>query len=164
MFVIVFGVSGAGKTVTGRLLAEELGYAFYDGDDFHPPANIEKMRRGLPLADEDRRPWLDELRALTSRTVEQGGNAVLACSALKARYRKHLRIGDSVKLVYLRADKALIAKRLQERREHFMPPGLLDSQFADLEEPQAAERVVTVNVRGSPAEIVADIKAKLAPG
>ena len=161
MFIIVFGVSGAGKSVTGQLLAEQLGYEFYDGDDFHPPANVEKMRSGMPLTDEDRWPWLDNLRALVVRCAEQQKHAVLACSALKQSYRQHLRANDSVTLVYLRGNKQLISERLQQRRGHFMDPALLDSQFADLEEPQPHEGAVTVDVTGPPEAVVAEVRAKL---
>src|SRR5215470_6057024 len=107
MIVIVFGVSGAGKTTIGRLLAEELGWRFYEADDFHPPANIEKMRSGRPLTDEDRWPWLERLREQITRSLAAKENAVLACSALRRAYRQRLRLSDGVKLVFLRRDYAL---------------------------------------------------------
>ena len=137
--MIILGVSGAGKTTLGKLLARELGWAFYEADDFHSPANVEKMHAGIPLTDEDRWPWLESLRELVKRCLAAGENAILACSALKKAYRRHLRVNSEVKLVYLRGDFTLIADQLRHRRGHFMNPALLRSQFADLEEPQPAE-------------------------
>jgi len=107
--VIILGVSGAGKTTLGKLLARELGWAFHEVDDFHSPANVEKMRAGIPLTDEDRWPWLESLRELVKRCLAAGENAILACSALKKAYRQHLRVNSDVKLVYLRGDFTLIA-------------------------------------------------------
>jgi len=107
--VIILGVSGAGKTTLGKLLARELGWAFHEVDDFHSPANVEKMRAGIPLTDEDRSPWLESLRELVKRCLAAGENAILACSALKKAYRQHLRVNSDVKLVYLRGDFTLIA-------------------------------------------------------
>jgi gluconokinase len=161
--IILFGVSGSGKTLIGQLLAQELGWKFYDADDFHSAANIEKMRRGIPLTDEDRQPWLERLRELIKRCLAAGENAVLACSALKESYRRYLRISDDVKLVYLRGDYALIAAQLQQRRGHFMNPALLQTQFADLEEPQPGEAVV-IELGRSPAELVQEIRRKLELG
>ncbi|MEY2606829.1 MAG: gluconokinase [Verrucomicrobiota bacterium] len=163
MVIILFGVSGSGKTLIGQLLAQELGWKFYDADDFHSAANIEKMRRGIPLTDEDRQPWLERLRELIKRCLAAGENAVLACSALKESYRRYLRISDDVKLVYLRGDYALIAAQLQQRRGHFMNPALLQTQFADLEEPQPGEAVV-IELGRSPAELVQEIRRKLELG
>jgi gluconokinase len=161
MIVIVFGVSGAGKTTIGKLLARALGWRFYEADDFHSHANIEKMHRGVPLTDEDRWPWLESLRELITQCVEAGDNAVLACSALKRAYREHLRISEEVKFVSLRGDYALIAKQLHHRRGHFMNPALLRSQFADLEEPRPDEDAITIKLGQTPRELVAEIKAKL---
>jgi len=162
MIVIVFGVSGAGKTTIGKLLAHELGWHFYEADDFHSPAaNIEKMRSGPPLTDEDRWPWLENLRQLIKRSLEAGENAVLACSALKRAYRERLDVSDEVKFVFLRGDYALIEKQLRQRRGYFMNPELLRSQFADLEEPKPDEDVITVELGRSPQELVEEIKAKL---
>lgn len=139
MIVIVMGVSGAGKTTIGKRLATELGWAFYDGDDFHPPANVAKMRRGVPLDDEDRAAWLAALRALIETQLREGRSAVLACSALKHVYRERLQAeARHVRFVYLKGDFDLIAQRLQKRRGHFMPPQLLRSQFEALEEPHDA--------------------------
>jgi len=161
VIVIVFGVSGAGKTTIGKLLAEEVGWRFYEADDFHSQANINKMQRGIPLTGQDRSPWLESLRQLIERSLEAGENAVLACSALKRAYRERLRISDEVKFVFLRGDYALIEKQLRRRHGHFMNPGLLRSQFADLEEPKPNEDVITIELGRTPQELVEEIKAKL---
>ena len=161
MIVIVFGVSGAGKTTIGKLLAQEVGWRFYEADDFHSQANIDKLRRGIPLTDEDRWPWLENLRQLIERSLEAGENAVLACSALKRAYREPLRVSDEVKFVFLHGDYALIEKQLRSRRGHFMNPELLRSQFADLEEPKPDEDVVTIELGRTPQQLVDEIKAKL---
>jgi gluconokinase len=161
VIVIVFGVSGAGKTTIGKLLAQELGWRFYEADDCHSQANIEKMRSGIPLTDEDRWPWLENLRQLIKRSLEAGENAVLACSALKRAYRERLRVSDEVKFVFLHGDYALIEKQLRQRRSHFMNPELLRSQFADLEKPKPDEDVITVELGRTPEEIVEEIKTKL---
>src|SRR5256885_5945188 len=161
MVVIIFGVSGAGKTTLGKLLAQKTGWRFYEADDFHSPANTDKMRRGVPLTDEDRQPWLGRLRELIERCLAAGENAVLACSALKKAYRDRLRASGEVKFVFLRGNRARISEQLQHRRGHFMNPALLDSQFEDLEEPQSSEQVLTVDLGGSPHDLVQSIKAKL---
>ena len=161
MIVIIFGVSGSGKTTSGKLLAEELGWRFYEADDFHSQANVEKMRSEAPLTDEDRLPWLEKLRELISRCDESHENAVLACSALKRVYRERLRVSTEVKFVFLRGDYALIAKHLCHRRGHFMSPALLRSQFADLEEPQSDEGVLTTELGRTPHELVEEIEIKL---
>ena len=161
MVIIIFGVSGAGKTTVGELLARELGWHFYEADDFHSPANVEKMRRGVPLTDDDRWPWLENLRELIKRCVAANENAVLACSALKGVYRKLLRVSAEVKRVFLRGDYELIAEQLRHRRGHFMNPRLLRSQFADLEEPQPEEGVLTIELGRTPDELVQEIKEKL---
>src|SRR5438046_2726045 len=161
MVVIIFGVSGAGKTTIGKLLAQELGWRFYEADDFHSLANIDKMRRGIPLTDADRSPWLESLRQLIERSLEAGENAVLACSALKRAYREPLRVSDEVKFVFLRGDYVLIEKQLRRRHGHFMSPELLRSQFADLAKPKPDEDVVTIQLGRIPEEIVEEIKTKL---
>ena len=161
MIVIVFGVSGAGKTTIGKLLAEQLGWRFYEGDDFHPRANIEKMRSGRPLTDEDRWPCLERLREQITRSLTAKENAVLACSALKRAYRDRLHVSDDVKFVFLRGNYALIEKQLRQRRGHFMNPALLKSQFADLEEPESDEDAVTIELGRTPEELVEEIKARL---
>jgi gluconokinase len=161
MILIVFGVSGAGKTTIGKLLAEQLGWTFYEGDDFHPPENIEKMRSGRPLTDEDRWPWLERLRDQITRSFGAMENAVLACSALKGAYRDRLRVSNDVKFVFLRGDFALIEKQLRGRGGHFMNPALLKSQFADLEEPGPNEDALTIELGRTPHELVEEIKTKL---
>lgn len=161
VIVIVFGVSGVGKTTVGKLLAREFGWHFYEADDFHSRANIDKMRRGIPLTDENRWPWLESLRQLIERCLEAGENAVLACSALKRAYRERLCVSDEVKFVFLRGDYACIEKQLRRRHGHFMSPELLQSQFADLEEPKPDEDVVTVELGRTPQELVGEIKEEL---
>jgi gluconokinase len=163
MVVIIFGVSGAGKTTIGQLLAEEFSWRFYEADDFHSQANTDKMRQGVPLTDEDRWPWLENLGELIKRRVAAGENAVLACSALKEAYRRRLRVNADVKLVFLRGDYELIANQLRQRRGHFMNPALLQSQFADLEEPQPGEGAVVIELGRNPRELVQEIKSKLRP-
>jgi gluconokinase len=161
VILIVFGVSGAGKTTIGKLLAEQLGWRFYEGDDFHPPANIEKMRSGRPLTDEDRSPWLERLREQLTRSVAAKENAVLACSALKRAYRERLRVSDDVRYVFLHGDYPLIENQLRRRGGHFMNPDLLRSQFTDLEEPEADEDALTIELGRTPHELVEEIKTKL---
>ena len=153
------GVSGVGKTTTGKRLAADLGWTFYEGDDFHPPDNIGKMSQGIPLNDEDRLSWLAALRSLIDGCVERSENAVLACSALKNAYRRTLQ-GDhpEVVFVHLQADPRLIAERLEHRTGHYMKRSLLESQLATLEEP---EQAVAVDASGTPGEIVAEIRRKL---
>lgn len=153
------GVAGSGKTTIGRQLAAELGWTFLDGDDFHTPESVARMSAGLPLTDTERLPWLARLRELVERSIEEGKDTVLACSALKERYRQILLEGlPDVKLVYLRGDRELLASRLAQRQGHFFPGHLLDSQLRELEEPVSA---ITVDVAGSPAQIVAAIRAAL---
>ena len=159
MVVILAGVTGSGKTTIGRLLAHELGWTFYDADAFHSATSVEKMRRGTPLGDQDRGPWLDRLRTLIQETLARGQNAVLACSALKAAYRQRLRVNDAVKLVHLDGDYAMIAARLANR-EHFMNPSLLASQFAALERPSPEEALI-VDAALPPAELMTTIRRAL---
>ena len=161
MIIIIFGVSGAGKTTVGKLLARELNWHFLEADDFHLAANIEKMRSGHPLTDEDRWPWLDCLRKQIAQSLSNGENAVLACSALKRSYRDRLRVNDEVKFVFLSGDYALVQKQLRSRHGHFMSPDLLESQFEDLEEPPPDENVLTIKLRQTPEQIVEKIKGKL---
>jgi gluconokinase len=164
MVIVLMGVSGSGKTTVGRLLSEGLGWKYYEGDDFHPSANIEKMRSGIPLddgdrlGDGDRRSWLETLRGLIRNCLERGASAVLACSALKESYRGFLLIDERVVLIYLKAHYEVIQQRLSERRGHFMNPNLLASQFAALEEPKTG---MQVDVSLSPGEIVKCIRSRL---
>ena len=161
MIVIIFGVSGAGKTTVGKLLAREVGWRFIEADDFHPPANIEKMHAGHPLTDQDRWPWLERLREQIERSLAAGESAVLACSALKRAYRDRLHVNDDVNFVFLRGDYAFVEKQLRNRHGHFMNPELLQSQFDDLEEPAPDEHVLTIGLGHTSEEIVDKIKAKL---
>lgn len=138
-FYLIMGVAGCGKTTVGRALAERLGWAFYDADDYHPPENVAKMAAGIPLGDEDRVGWLEKLHALILECLQNERPAVLACSALKEQYRRVLLVKtESVQVVYLRASFDLCRQRLIERRGHYMPVSLLASQFAALEEPSNA--------------------------
>jgi gluconokinase len=158
MIVIVMGVTGAGKTTVGRLLAEQLGWQFADADDFHPPSNVEKIRQGISLDDDDRKPWLDSLRNAIGAWIAEHRNVVLACSALKRSYRQELAVGPEVRFVYLKGSADLIAERLRARHGHFAGEQILASQFADLEEPQEA---VAVEIASTPQRIVAGIRKKL---
>jgi gluconokinase len=161
VIIIIFGVSGAGKTTVGKLLARQLGWRFIEADDFHPEANVEKMRSGHPLTDEDRWPWLERLQQQIEQLLSARENAVLACSALKRAYRDRLHVNDEVKFVFLRGNYALVEKQLRSRHGHFMDANLLQSQFDDLEEPQPDENVLTIELGGTPKEIVEEIEAKL---
>jgi gluconokinase len=155
MVIVLMGVSGTGKTTVGELLAEALDAQFAEGDSYHPPENVEKMRRGIPLDDADRWPWLEILSAEIERWLAADTTVVLACSALKESYRDVLAKGrPGVRFVYLEGDEALIRGRLERRRGHYMPAGLLASQIAALEEPKDA---MTVDVAGTPEAIVAEI-------
>ena len=156
--VVVTGVSGSGKTTVGARLAQRLGWRFVDGDDLHPPANRAKMRDGLPLTDADRWPWL----ATVAHLLDHADPEVVACSALRRRYRDFLR-GDrpGVRFVHLAADRALIGERLARRTGHFFPAGLADSQFATLEEPAPDEDALIVDAGQPPDTIVAEITAWL---
>lgn len=149
------GVSGSGKTTIGKTLAQILEWDFYDADDFHPPENIEKMARGIPLTDADRRPWLDPLNDLILECLEEGRPAVLACSALKRSYRERLfKDTRRTALVYLKGDYELINKRMETRENHYFDADMLKSQFEILDEPQ---RALTVEVDADPNAIVAEI-------
>jgi gluconokinase len=159
--IIICGVTGAGKTTIGQLLAQELEWEFCDADDFHSAANISKLEVGVPLTDEDRQPWLDKLREFIEECLFAGKNAVLACSALKKAYRDRLRVSEGVKFVFLRGNRKRIVDQLRRRRGHFMNPALLSSQFKDLEEPQPSERVLSLELGRSPRELVELIKTKL---
>lgn len=153
MIILVMGVSGSGKTTIGLLLADSLHWEFRDADAFHSPANIEKMRLGIPLSDADRIPWLQALQRAIAQWLQENKNVVLACSALKANYRQFLSLdSDRVKLVYLKGSFEVIQNRLQERHNHFMSEKLLKSQFDALEEPPDA---IYVDV-SEPPEMIMD--------
>lgn len=159
MVIILMGVAGSGKTTVGRLLAAHLGWPFRDADDFHPARNQEKMRSGIALDDDDRRPWLEAIRATISLTVSRNANAVYACSALKRAYRKILATnGGEVKFVYLKGPQQLIARRVANRTGHFFDPALLQTQFEDLEEPCDA---TVVDITQPPEAVVESIIAAL---
>jgi gluconokinase len=152
------GVTGAGKTTIGSLLAQQLEWEFADADRFHPASNVEKMRRGIPLTDDDRRPWLQRLRTEIQSHEARGQNLVLACSALKREYREMLAAGTAVQFVYLKGGPQLIRERLRARHGHFADEKILAGQFADLEEPLDA---TVVDVSGTPPEIVSRIREAL---
>ena len=158
MILLVMGVTGSGKSTVGRLLAERLGRVFLEADDFHSPANREKMHRGAPLTEADRIPWLDAIHAEVLAQDAAGKSVVLACSALKEEYRRRLTAGLDVKLVYLRGSKELIAERLRHRTGHFAGEAILDDQFAVLEEPRNALAVdITVTAEHIAEEILRKI-------
>jgi gluconokinase len=163
--LIVMGVSGSGKSTIGTLLAMRLHWEFEDADWFHPAANVDKMHRGIPLTDEDRSPWLKAIAEWIDQARVSGRHAVIACSALKRSYRNVL-IGErkDVRLVYLKGDEALIARRFATRHEHFMPVSLLHSQFVALEEPGADENPLTVSIEPPPREVVSQILSGLTSG
>ena len=160
--ILVMGVSGSGKTTVGAMLAGQLGWKYAEADSLHPPVNIEKMAAGHPLTDEDRRPWLAAIAAWIDATVAAGEPAVVTCSALKRTYRDQLGAGrPQVQMVYLKGDRDLIATRLAARQGHFFTAAMLDSQFADLEEPAPDEHALTVSIGGTPKQIVEEILAQL---
>jgi gluconokinase len=165
MIVIVAGVSGSGKTTDGTMLARRLGWPFADADDFHPAANIEKMRTGIPLTDEDRWPWLRVIAAWMDERIARGESAILACSALKRSYRDMLLDGrPEARMIFLATDREVLTRRLAARVGHFFPEPLLRSQLEALEPPGADERVIRVTPAGDPAATVTAISAVLFPG
>ena len=162
VIVVVMGVSGSGKTTVAVLLSAALGCQFQEGDDLHPPENVEKMHGGTPLTDTDRLPWLRKIAEEMDGWRARGKSGVLTCSALKRSYRDIIIGGRSnVTLVFLKGSRDLIHRRMAARHEHFMPVGLLDSQFATLQEPTADEHPITVDVGGRPTEIVGEIVRQL---
>ena len=164
MVIILMGVSGSGKTAVGQALAGRLSWAFEDADNWHPAANVEKMRSGIPLNDNDREPWLEALNRGIRQWVASGRNTALACSALKARYRQTLRSGvddqASVQFVFLKASYEQIDQRLRARQGHYMPESLLKSQFEALEEPSVDEALI-VDASQTISAIVDEIVARL---
>ncbi len=157
--VIVIGVTGSGKSTVGRALAARLGWRFHDADDLHSPENVERMRRNIPLTDEQRQPWLLRVRAIVDEAVRDGSGEVIACSALKARYREVIAGGVSgVRIVHLTGAPALLRQRLEHRAGHFAGPGLLDSQLQALEPPREA---LTIDVQLPVDTIVETIVADL---
>jgi len=160
--LIVMGVSGSGKSTIAEKLAERMGWRYEDGDTFHPASNVAKMSAGHPLTDEDRWPWLQAIADEIDRACKAGEHLAVACSALKHSYRDVLAHGrDDVRIVYLRGTQELIAGRLTERKGHFMPPGLLASQFKTLEPPGPDENPLMVSIDASVEEIVDDITGQL---
>jgi gluconokinase len=159
LWIIVMGVSGSGKTTVGRLLAARLGIDYFDADSFHSPENIAKMASGIPLTDADRQPWLDRLRQLIVDSMKEGRSGVLACSALKERYRAQLVDGDrDVRVVYLKGSFDLIWQRMSARTDHYMKLEMLKSQFDALEEPK---NTLVVSIDQTPGAICDEIMIKI---
>lgn len=161
MVIIVMGVSGCGKSTVGEMLADQLNLPFHDADHFHPDTNVSKMKSGIPLNDEDREPWLENLNKNVKMWNLKAG-AVLACSALRKSYRDMLQKGlgpDEILFIFLEGAKPLISQRLKKRTGHYMPAALLDSQFATLEEP---ENALTISIELNPREIVGQIVSGIA--
>ena len=156
-FYVIMGVSGCGKTTVGQALADALECPFYDGDDFHPPANVARMASGTPLTDADRAPWLARLAALIRDELADGRTGVLACSALKQQYRDQLRVDPRVRFVFLNGDFDLIWQRMSSRESHYMKVEMLHSQFAALEWP-GLEEAVHINIDQDVDAIVAQIQ------
>ncbi|TFH43943.1 MAG: gluconokinase [Lysobacterales bacterium] len=159
MIVVIMGVSGSGKTTVGKLLAQRLDWAYFEGDEFHSAGNIEKMSKGIALNDGDRLPWLASIKKTIDQCFQCGSNAVVACSALRSRYRCILAANVSeIRFVYLKGDWAIIRQRMAFREGHYMKAGLLESQFDSLEEPDDA---IVVDIGNSPQRIVSHIEREL---
>lgn len=157
--IIIMGVAGSGKTTIGKLLAAETSFSFYDGDNFHTGVALSKMSGGTALSDDDRAPWLQAIRDHISRLKQKDEQAIIACSALKKSYRQVLRNGNNnITFIYLKGSRSIIAERIKKRTNHFMPPGLLESQFETLEEPRNA---MVVDISKEPAQIIQYIIKKL---
>jgi gluconokinase len=161
VIVLLMGVSGSGKTTIGLALAEALGWPFFDGDDFHPEANVAKMAAGQPLTDDDRWPWLDRIMEAMRGMLARGENGIFACSALKEAYRRRLQRAGDVRIVFLKGDATTIGERLTARAHRYMPASLLPSQFATLEEPAGA---LVVDIRDPIAAQVRHIRQGLEEG
>jgi gluconokinase len=159
MIVVIMGVSGSGKTTVGRLLAQRLDWPYYEGDEFHSPGNIEKMAEGIALTDEDRFPWLASIKTVIDQSIINGSDAVVACSALRREYRSYLAASiNGIRFVYLKGTLSVIRDRMKCREGHYMKSGMLESQFASLEEPDDA---IVVDVKESPEDIVARIEREV---
>jgi gluconokinase len=158
MILLVMGVTGSGKTTVGKLLAQRLGWLYLDADSFHPPENIWKMQRGVPLTDEDREPWLAAIHAELLKCAAKNQDAVLACSALKQSYRETLAAGVDLRICYLRGTYREISARLKSRTGHFAGEAILAGQFADLEEPRDA---LVLRLSYAPEDIVLHVLRKL---
>jgi gluconokinase len=158
MVILIMGTTGAGKTTVGKILSARLNWTFLDADDFHPAANIEKMKHGIPLTDADRIPWLENIHASLLQLSATGANVVLACSALKQSYRDKLSAAVDMRVVYLRGTYDQMRRHIEARHGHFAGEAILAGQFADLEEPQNA---LVLDVSHPPDELVSDIIAKL---
>lgn len=161
--IIVMGVAGSGKTTIGGKLAQKLDAVFIEGDEFHPQSNVEKMRNGIPLEDEDRFPWLEAIGAKANRILVSGASAVASCSALKRTYRDYLRqiIGPRVSFIYLDGTVALLSARMSQREGHFMPVALLESQLNTLERPDGEPDVVTISADQDIAVILEKAQAQI---
>lgn len=158
MIIVLMGVSGCGKTTVGTKLASHLGWEYQEGDALHPQENILKMSDGVPLNDDDRKPWISRISDWIDSRCEAGRDGVISCSALKESYRRTIRGNQKdVQFIYLRGTRELLSRRLSQRRDHFMPPDLLDSQLDLLEEPSADERAFVVTIDRTPNDIVKSI-------
>ncbi len=158
---VVMGITGSGKSTVGATLAHTLGVDFVEGDDYHPPENVRRMASGIPLTDNDRADWLRALATRIREAKDAGTGLVLTCSALKRSYRDVLRAGaPELRFVFLEGSRAVIAERLAERREHFMPASQPDSQLATLEAPSFDEHALVCDIRESPQKIVDDLVAR----
>ncbi|HEY1919060.1 MAG TPA: gluconokinase [Streptosporangiaceae bacterium] len=158
LIIVVAGVSGSGKSTVAAMLADRLHYEFADADTFHPAVNVAKMRAGIPLEDADRQPWLEAIERWMDERIAAGQSAIVTCSALHRAYRQALLEGrPQVRLVFLAVSRPVAAARLATRRGHFFPPGLLDSQFSDLEPPDQSENVLIVNADRPAGMLISDI-------